>query len=100
MRQEDNSVHLINRGWIPQQLKDTFTINASLPQSNVDVTAVVRNWPQKGKVCVAGSGACQKTGLFLCKLDTSGVECSAKAPNQPSPEKCDDVVVDADLSSS
>ncbi len=52
---------------------------------------VDETWPQKGQVCVAGSGACQKTGLFLCKLDTSGVECSAKAPNQPSPEVCDGI---------
>lgn len=57
---------------------------------------VDEDWPQKGKLCVAGSGACQKTGLFLCKLDQSGLECSAKAPNQPSAEVCDGIDNDCD----
>jgi uncharacterized protein YegL len=53
-------------------------------------------WPELGQLCVAGSGACQKTGVYVCKADGSGSECSAKAPHQPEPEICDGIDNDCD----
>ena len=52
---------------------------------------VDENWTKKHSICFAGSGACQKTGLFICRKDGKDVECSVKAPNQPSKEVCDGI---------
>jgi hypothetical protein len=49
------------------------------------------NFTQKFKICFAGSGACQKTGVFICRKDKKGLECSVKAPDKPSKEICDGI---------
>ncbi len=54
------------------------------------------NWSKKLQICFAGSGACQKTGLFVCRPDGKNVECSVKAPDTPSAEVCDGIDNDCD----
>ncbi|MCB9637990.1 MAG: VWA domain-containing protein [Myxococcales bacterium] len=49
---------------------------------------VDEDWPNKGQSCSAGSGACNRTGQYICKPDRSGVQCSVSA-QPPSPEVCD-----------
>ncbi|MEK7607097.1 MAG: MopE-related protein [Patescibacteria group bacterium] len=41
-----------------------------------------------GVVCGAGVGECVATGIFVCKPDKSGTECSAQ-PKLPATESCD-----------
>ncbi len=45
-------------------------------------------WPDKGKGCVTGVGECQRSGLWVCKADETGIVCNA-TPGQPSSEVCD-----------
>ena len=52
-------------------------------------------WPNKGLPCNVGQGACQRTGIFLCRSDGSGVQCSAQAA-PPQVESCDGVDNDCD----
>jgi uncharacterized protein YegL len=47
-------------------------------------------WPDKGKPCTVGIGGCQRTGIWVCKADHSGIECSVK-PGNPQPEICDGI---------
>jgi uncharacterized protein YegL len=44
----------------------------------------------KGRSCTVGIGACQRSGVYVCKADGSDVECSAK-PGQPQTEICDGI---------
>jgi len=46
------------------------------------------DWPDKGKGCVVGVGECQRTGLWVCSANGSGVVCNA-TPGQASAEVCD-----------
>lgn len=48
---------------------------------------VDENWPNKGQSCSVGTGACRKTGTWVCTANGSGIECSAKA-GTPQPEVC------------
>ncbi len=47
-------------------------------------------FPDKGNMCSVGQGACTRVGVYQCKQDGSGVECSAK-PGKPSQELCNGV---------
>ncbi len=49
---------------------------------------VDENWPNKGRSCSAGTGACKQTGRYICKPDHSGVQCSVSG-GAPTPEVCD-----------
>ncbi|HPC91193.1 MAG TPA: MopE-related protein, partial [Myxococcota bacterium] len=46
------------------------------------------DWPDKGKVCLAGQGQCQASGVYRCKSDGSGLECDA-VEGTPTDEVCD-----------
>jgi streptogramin lyase len=45
---------------------------------------------QKGKKCSVGVGACQRTGVYVCLADGSGVQCSVSG-GSPTPEICDGI---------
>ncbi len=45
-------------------------------------------YPDKGKSCGVGQGICYRTGVFKCKADGTGVECSV-TPGTPEAEICD-----------
>ena len=49
---------------------------------------VDEDWPDKGAVCLAGVGECQRAGTNVCKVDGSDIECDA-VPGAPSAESCD-----------
>lgn len=49
----------------------------------------------KGTTCIVGVGACVAQGMFVCKSDGSGVECS-EAPGMPTDELCDGIDNDCD----
>jgi hypothetical protein len=36
-------------------------------------------WPDRNTVCVVGTGVCAAAGVWSCKADGTGIECSAKA---------------------
>ncbi|MCB9638860.1 MAG: VWA domain-containing protein [Myxococcales bacterium] len=44
----------------------------------------------KGQPCVAGTGACESQGTYICKSDGSATQCSVAA-KAPTPEVCDGV---------
>ncbi len=46
------------------------------------------DWPDKGKGCVVGLGECQRSGVYVCKADGTGIVCNATA-GSPSAEICD-----------
>src|SRR5262249_59478039 len=43
------------------------------------------DFPNLGQACSAGSGGCQRNGVFKCNAAGTGTECSA-TPGQPKPE--------------
>ena len=49
------------------------------------------DFPNLGRVCSEGIGACSSAGTYVCKADGSGIECNA-VPGSPSPEICNDYV--------
>lgn len=53
------------------------------------------NWPTKGTPCNAGTGSCQRTGQWVCKPDTTGLQCSVSSGN-PQPETCNGIDDDCD----
>ena len=53
------------------------------------------DWPNKGELCTVGAGACQAVGQWVCKADSSGVECNA-TPSGAKPEKCNNQDDDCD----
>jgi hypothetical protein len=48
------------------------------------------DWPDKGKSCSSGAGACQQVGKWVCKPDGSGLQCSNPG-GAPEPEICDGI---------
>ncbi len=46
------------------------------------------DWPNKGKGCVVGVGECQRSGIWVCRADGTGIVCNA-TPGTPSSEVCD-----------
>lgn len=42
-------------------------------------------WPELGQMCTVGMGACERTGVFVCKPNGTGTQCSA-TPGAKSPE--------------
>ncbi len=49
---------------------------------------VDQDFPEKGRVCLAGTGECRRSGTNHCLPDGSGVECDA-TEGPASPETCD-----------
>ncbi len=52
-----------------------------------DCDGVVDNgFPDKNTACVVGEGICQRTGVYICKTDGSGTQCTAN-PGTPAPSE-------------
>jgi hypothetical protein len=49
---------------------------------------VDEDFANKGKSCTVGAGSCSNTGVYQCKQDKKGTECSVK-PKAASAEVCD-----------
>ena len=52
-------------------------------------------FPNRGRPCSAGTGACNRPGVNVCRADGAGVECNAEA-GAPAAERCDGVDNDCD----
>ncbi|MCB9640115.1 MAG: choice-of-anchor D domain-containing protein [Myxococcales bacterium] len=52
-------------------------------------------FPTKGQSCTVGVGACQRSGVTICRADGSGVQCSVAA-GTPVAETCDAIDNDCD----
>ncbi|TNE43632.1 MAG: VWA domain-containing protein [Deltaproteobacteria bacterium] len=53
------------------------------------------NFTNKGQTCSSGTGSCQRSGKYVCKLDGSGTQCSVNS-GQPKPESCNNIDDDCD----
>ncbi len=57
-------------------------------------------WPQLGQSCTVGIGACERTGVFVCRPDGTGTQCSvtpgAKSPEGPGCDCGDGIDNDCD----
>jgi uncharacterized protein YegL len=56
---------------------------------------VDENWPNKGKSCGSGTGACASGGVQVCNPSGTGLRCSATS-GTPQPEQCDGLDNDCD----
>lgn len=56
---------------------------------------VDENFTNKGRTCSSGTGSCQRSGKYVCKLDGSGTQCSVNS-GQPRPESCNNIDDDCD----
>jgi len=52
-------------------------------------------WPNRGKNCSVGKGACKRVGRWICDASKTKLQCSAKA-GSPTTEVCDDKDNDCD----
>tara|TARA_B100000609_G_scaffold199612_1_gene204968 strand:+ start:5954 stop:8950 length:2997 start_codon:yes stop_codon:yes gene_type:complete len=51
---------------------------------------VDEDFGNKGKACVVGTGACEKTGVYVCTANTQGTLCNTN-PGQPTKETCNNI---------
>lgn len=82
--------------WVCSDTKDALKCNAVPAEPTPEICdgldndcdgEVDEDWPEKGSVCIVGVGACARTGVYICKKDHSGVECSGQ-PGQAQKESC------------
>ncbi len=57
--------------------------------------ATDEDFPEKGSACSAGIGACETSGVRVCRPDGTGTICDA-VPGEPASEVCDGVDNDCD----
>ncbi len=53
-------------------------------------------FPRVGTACGNGSGACRRTGTFVCNATNDDVRCTAAAAGTPTDEGCDNIDNDCD----
>ncbi len=97
-----------DRAQLTARLGDIITSSIPTPKCDCDATCDDEDkvFTQKGRACTVGVGACQRTGVFACTPDGTGVRCTdpaalmcsgnALTAGAPQAEVCDGLDNDCD----